>query len=225
MTWWHKLALGTVPVVGVCLCLLLLQISAAVPQFVSDARGLSGEGVTAFRSVNTTVGSVNTLVQHTTTRVDGLQTTQTKLNKGIDLLTHRLTDLCPDPKAVDAAIHPCGLIANADKTLSTARGTMGQVEVAANSFDKHQSTFYQQEADLNQKTQSTVADLDRFITSPDLLGTLHNVNETTAHVDATAGDIQFEADKLAHPPKKKIGFWGGVWAGAQVVHKISPPLF
>ena len=74
MTWWHKLALGTVPVVGVCLCLLLLQISAAVPQFVSDARGLSGEGVTAFRSVNTTVGSVNTLVQHTTTRVDGLQT-------------------------------------------------------------------------------------------------------------------------------------------------------
>lgn len=232
MTWWHKIALGTVPVVGVVLCLLLFQISAALPRIVSDIHGMSGEGVVAFQSVSETTKSANTLVQAATKRVDALTSTQTKLNTGIDLLTHRLTDLCPAAKAVGLQIHPCGLIADADKTLNTARGTLGQVEVAARSFDQHQSVFYQQEADLAAKTEDTVGDLDRFLKSPDIIGTLRNLNTSSAalastanHADAVAGDIQFEADKIAHPPKKKLGIWGGIWAGAQVIHKLSPPLF
>lgn len=191
--------------VGACLCFLLFQISSTLPRVVSDLHGLSSEGVASFRSIDKTTGNADALLKAATKRVDALSTTQTKLNTGIDLVTHRLTDLCSAPQG-------CGLIPDASRTLNTARGTMGQVEVAARSFDQHQSIFYQQEADLAKKTETTVDDLDRFVSSPDLLDTLHNLDSsstalssTAKHADAVAGDIQFEADRIQK--QKKLGFW------------------
>jgi methyl-accepting chemotaxis protein len=209
------------------LCLLTLQISGVVVRVASDIDSITRTTNQTLVSAQKTTEASTGLVQAATKTVNGLGETQARLGTGIELLTHRLTDLC-----VTDGSHPCGVLADVEKTLNTARGTMGQVEVAAHSFDQHQTVFYQQESSLAAKTESTVSDMDRFISSPDLTATLKNLNDTSAalasttqHADRVAGDIQFEADKIAHPPKKKIGFWATVWAGAQVVHKVSPPLF
>lgn len=78
----------------------------------------------------------------------------------------------------------------------------------------------------------TLGDADGVIASPKIGSILTNVDDAAAatastakHGDAVMGDVQIEADKIARPPKKKLGFWGSIYAGAQVVHKLSPSLF
>lgn len=77
---------------------------------------------------------------------------------------------------------------------------------------------------LEASTHTTV-DLDRAINDPSIHQTAIHVESITASGDRIAGDAAFEADKLTHPPKVKLTFWGAVWAGIQYVHKLSPPLF
>lgn len=78
--------------------------------------------------------------------------------------------------------------------------------------------------------QADIKDGDATVKA--LTTTLVSANQTVADADATvlslkatAVDLQEEVHKLTHPTKKKLGFWGTVWAGAQIIHKLSPPLF
>lgn len=61
--------------------------------------------------------------------------------------------------------------------------------------------------------------------APTLSATADNVKRMTSDGARITKDAADEADRLAHPPKKKLGFWGGVWVGAQYVHKMMPPIF
>lgn len=55
-----------------------------------------------------------------------------------------------------------------------------------------------------------------------LIANSADITEHAAHMTELGDE---ELTKLTHPAKKKLTFWGGVWATAQVVHKLSPPLF
>lgn len=79
---------------------------------------------------------------------------------------------------------------------------------------------------------STAANLNTLMSSPAIAKSLVNIEETTAatalasqHAEGILKDGKEEADKFVHPAKKKLGFWGGVMAGANVAHKFMPPLF
>lgn len=52
-----------------------------------------------------------------------------------------------------------------------------------------------------------------------------NVQQMTANGARITKDAADEADKLVHPAKKKLGFWGGFWVGCQYVHKMMPSIF
>lgn len=78
----------------------------------------------------------------------------------------------------------------------------------------------------------SLAQLDNLVADPDVKATLANIAATSAatadsakHADGIMADVHEEADKIVHPPKKKLGFWGSIYAGAQAVHKFEPPLF
>lgn len=62
-------------------------------------------------------------------------------------------------------------------------------------------------------------------TLPTLSETTVNVKRMTADGARITKDAADEADKLSHPPKKKLGFWGGFWVGMQYVHKMMPSIF
>ena len=61
--------------------------------------------------------------------------------------------------------------------------------------------------------------------APTLSATAANVQRMTADGARITKDAADEADKLAHPKKKKLGFWGGFWVGMQYVHKLMPSIF
>jgi hypothetical protein len=224
MTWWHKLALGTVPVTGIFVCAVLLRVFLAEPAVFADLHATVKSFQVAADTGTTVLKSANTLAVSANTRVVALGTTQAKLDTGIDLMTHRLTDLCSAPQG-------CGLIPDASRTLNTTRGTLGQVEIAARSFDQHQSTFYTQEDALAARSQKTFADLDSFITNPDLTDTFHNVNitslafsHTAQNLDATTTDGKTWLHQKLFPTKKK-GFLSAFEATGDAAKHWMPSLF
>jgi hypothetical protein len=127
---------------------------------------------------------------------------------------------------------PCGLLADAAKTLNTARMTMGQIEIAANHEDKNLGTLDQQEATIYAGANDDVQALHALLASPDLLQTVHNLDTTSAAVadsavqaDGTLKDVHEEVHKLTHPPVKKVTFWGVMLGIGQTISKISPAWF
>ena len=55
--------------------------------------------------------------------------------------------------------------------------------------------------------------------------TIIDADSTVKSLDATAEDLQYEVHKLVHPTKKKLGFWGTIWAGVQIARKFEPSIF
>lgn len=78
---------------------------------------------------------------------------------------------------------------------------------------------------LEKAATASVEHLDVVIADPDIPSTLSSTAKITADAARITKDAADEADRLAHPPKVKLGFWGGVWAAAKYVHQFEPPLF
>lgn len=223
------IALGCVPALTLCVGVLLLQISGVVEYW-------RGQSVLLAAGVEDTLAQVNApcSVQGCGT-VAGLNRSVQRLGSTAAAASLVLQDVDGVVGTVNRPCGtklPCGTLADVAKTLGTARGVMGQTEIAVHSFDAHQDEFYRQEQNLAAAAQTMVADADELITSRVLTESLHNLDTTTAalasatqHADGVLADVHEEADKLVHPAKKKVGFWGALAAGAAYVHKLLPPLF
>ncbi len=98
---------------------------------------------------------------------------------------------------------PCGTVADVGKTLNTARLTMGQIEIATNSFDKNQDKFYQQEDQLYADSDGAAKSLNSILTSPDVYDSLHNVNTVTANLGQSTTDFQNKFHDFLYPPSCK----------------------
>lgn len=218
MTWWHKAALATVPVVGACLCLLLFQVSSLVERVDRDEGTFAAQIQQALTTVNAECGA--------TTHCGTLAEVDKTLTHTSDLIvqTQLAVRHADGVSQTEAALLP---VWNQRIT-----GTLNGVDTAVGDLDANQNKLTAAALPVFQQTEKTVADADQLVSSPYVVESLRNLDTSTAamseatrHADAVAGDIQFEADKLAHPPKKKLGFWGSIWLGAQAIHKLSPPLF
>lgn len=109
---------------------------------------------------------------------------------------------------------------------------VGETLGSINRLVDHVDDSVQSVAPVVANVDGAVTDARRFINAPELHDTLTNVVRASAsaadgikQADGILADGKEEADKIVHPPKKKLGFWGSIWMGAQAVHKLSPPLF
>jgi hypothetical protein len=95
---------------------------------------------------------------------------------------------------------PCGLVGDADKTLNTSRLAIGQVEIAANSFDQNETRFYQQEDQLFTDSDGAVKNFNTILSSPELTGSIQNINKVTFNLGQTTSDFQTKFHDLLFPP-------------------------
>jgi hypothetical protein len=139
----------------------------------------------AFQSAATSVQQTEQQVASVTEPlkgvVSGLQTTVTKIN-------------------AECVPGPCGLLSNTDKLLNTTRLTVGQVEIAANNFDKNEAHFYAQEDVLFTDSDSAVKHFDTLISSKDLSDAIHNGSVITGNLGQTTGDFQTKFHAFLFPP-------------------------
>jgi uncharacterized phage infection (PIP) family protein YhgE len=73
--------------------------------------------------------------------------------------------------------------------------------------------------------QDATTSLDELISDPNIGKTIANFETTSENAAVISTDGREVVERYAHPTKKKLGFWGGMFAAARIVSKISPPLF
>ncbi len=113
------------------------------------------------------------------------------------------------------------LTASLNETTQQATATLRSTDHAVKTMD---STIQAAQPVLD-NSSIAMGHLDALLTAPDLIQAMAHANAMTASGDRIMGDAAFEADKLTHPPKAKLTFWGGVWLVTQKVHSVLPPLF
>lgn len=183
------------------------------------------QGLPAVLTHVQTVSDAATGVLHAATPVvASFSGTAGKLNDTIDLTSHRLNDLCPLPSAIGAALHPCGTLADTNRTLATLRGTSGQVELSLLVFNRHESDLFTQESNAYAAMNKSVTDFDALVSNPDLKGTIHNGATITGNFAAISTDGKDWLHQKLYPTKKK-GFVSGFEAAGDVMMHWVPPLF
>jgi len=153
--------------------------------------------------------------------VAGLQTTESKLNDSIDLTSHRLNDLCPQPG--DTA-HPCGTLADANRTLAGFRDTSVQVAVSVKAFHQHEGDLFTQESEAYAALHKSVTDLDTLVSNPNLTGMLSDGKTITGNAAAVTTDGKIWVHGKLYPTKRK-GFISGAEAVGDFLKHYEPPLF
>ena len=160
------------------------------------------------------------VLAHTGTSLDKVDTAFAQTGNAMTAAATAVSSTANAANATLASVNrlcapgPCGLLADTAKTLNTVRGTFGQVEIAANHENRNLSTLDAQEAQLFQDSHSAIVgfstletgltktntDLDVFVTSPDLTGTVHNFGTITANFGTMSTDANNKFHAFLYPP-------------------------
>ena len=117
-------------------------------------------------------------------------------------------------------------IGNVNHTVSALQGTANAASQTLHGASLDLSTLNDSIAATKPLIEAGTATVKHYdAMAPTLSATAANVQRMTAAGARITKDAADEADKLAHPPKKKLGFWGSVWVGMQYVHKMMPSIF
>jgi hypothetical protein len=95
---------------------------------------------------------------------------------------------------------PCGTVGDVGKTLNTTRLTLGQLEIAANNFDKNEDHFYKQEDQLYTDSDNAVKQFDALLDSPDLTTALHGGAVTATNFGLVSTDFETKFHTFLYPP-------------------------
>lgn len=201
----------------VCIGAVALDSRVALTEIRANVKGVTDKAGLELDSLKTATDSVSNSAVQTMSAAQG---TVNLLNKSLKPL---LAGLVPIEAGLADDVEVAG------KVERDARLSLDNVNKAA--IDER---FYFEEdlPPLMAAVQTDIVDVGDTMTSaktlianPDLPRFLKNSADITAHAEHVSEMGDEELTKLVHPTKKKLTFWGGVWAAAQVIHKLSPPLF
>ena len=171
------------------------QIVARVSQTFTAADAAIVNVNTATSKIGAAFTNAATSVSQAETDVRGVSTQLSGVASGLQYTVTLVNAPC--------APGPCGTVADVNKTLATFRGTAGQIEIAANTFDKNESHFYSQEDQLYNDSDAAVNHLNSLLTSPDLSATIRNTSTITYNLGETTGDFQTKFHSFLYPPACK----------------------
>lgn len=164
---------------------------------------------TVFTAANAAITNVNTATLQIGSAFTSAASSLSQTESDVRTSTNQLNKVTLGIQQTVALVNapcvpgPCGTVADVAKTLNTIRLTSGQLEIAANTFDKNESNFYLQEDQLYSDSEGAVKNLDTILTDPDLTETIHNSSVITANLGKTTGDFQVKFHDFLYPPPCK----------------------
>ena len=200
-------ALASVVVVAGFVCVFLMQLSAEVKR----ADVALSSSIATLTQVQATLEASSAKVDGVTGKVGGLIdafTVDARLAGGTLVSVNR-----------GCVPGPCGTLADVSKTLNTARGTVGQVEIGANHWDRNLTTLDAQELELYTQLDAAVQgvrpvedealiatrDLDALATNKDVPLVVKNLANGLGSLDsmlATGDAVETKAMAgYLHPSK------------------------
>jgi hypothetical protein len=176
----------------------LTAINAPCPKLakVDPPCGLITRLSIVANTMNATFGKLNTDLDKAGTVEDGATQTLYNVNRPCG--------------TVGGTLAPCGTLADVNKLMNTGRGTLGQLEIAANHEDRNLTTLDNQENTLFTDFHATLGTADAGLTrfnflmnDPSILQTEQNVaaiSGTGAHMLFTFDQVETKATQnYLHP--------------------------
>lgn len=160
-------------------------------------------------SANASITSVNSAVKQAGNTLSRVSQTTSDVGEQVGEFTKQASGVAAGLQKTVALVNapcipgPCGTVADVAKTLNTSRLTLGQVEIAVNSFDKNQTRFYQQEDRLYADADQSFNHFNTLLTSSDLTGSIHNLNTISYNLGETTTDFQTKFHGFLYPPPCK----------------------
>lgn len=202
---------------------LALHIAAKVPDLTATVNGAN----TALATINKPKSGMLSMVDDTI--LQGRLTIDAT-NKVLIHEQNQLSTLDADIAALSS--HTDATLAALTQTAGALTGTANAATTTVQGLQPVESNAAALIANVNTQTtplfahvDATLQNVNTLVANPNIPLMLTHVEGMTASGDGILADAKFEADKFAHPPVKKLTFWGGVMAGAEVVHKFEPPIF
>jgi len=189
-------------------------------------RRLVEQASTTFSAVNAAVAHLNSATDQLSESVANVSTSITQTEADVRGVTTQFQEVAIGLQKTVSLVNapcvpgPCGTVENANKTLATVRGTFGQVEVAANNFDKNEDHFYTQEDQLYADSDASMKSLDALLSSPDLNATIRNSSTITYNLGQTTGDFQNKFHTFLYPPPC-IGWKCHIKTGYEIISNGS----
>ena len=201
---------------------------------------LNSIGVSIIVALSLTVWGGFGLCHHLIVAVDGYQAAPTlsKLNAALDTINRPC-----------GGGHPCGTLANADKAMVkvgdilvtsqyqekdvalAAEHDMGAVDGLAAHLNGTADALTGTANGAIAAAKPLLVDADTAIRSantqinnPYIADFEKHVDGMSASGDSMLADAAWKTHQLLHPDRVKLGFWGTIWAGAQYIKSLEPPI-
>jgi hypothetical protein len=221
------LALITLIAVGASLLVLLLQVSSAVKRSDVAFNGVLAEMSGAIEGLNGVTAKADRTLDEVN-RPCGVRTGGSLMPCGtLATVNKAVVDLGDITIATQLQVSQTGkLIAHSSELLDgiavDVHGEMTEAQSATRAITE--SVTAAQPLLVN--AAKTTQDVDALVLNPAIPKTLVNVQAMTASGAGILDDARIEADRLAKPNKKKLGFWTGVDATMLWIHsRVLPPIF
>lgn len=213
--------------VGASLFVVLLQVSAAMKRSDIAVNSVLGELGSAIAGVNGVTAKADATLDEVN-RPCGIRTAGQLMPCGtLATVNKAVVDLGDITIATQSQVDQTGkLIAHSSQLLDgiavDVHGEMSEAQDATKAITQTVSAAQPLLANAAKTTQ----DVDALVLNPAVSKTLGNVQAMTASGAGILDDARIEADKLAKPNKKKLGFWTGVDSTMLWIHsRVLPPIF
>jgi hypothetical protein len=167
---------------------------------------LANQASATLTASNAAIAHVNTATDQVGTAFTSAATSVTQTEADVRNLTTQFGGVATGLQKTVALVNapcvpgPCGTVADIGKTLNTSRLAIGEVEIAADDFNKNEATFYSQEDQLYQDGDTAFKNLDSLLASPDLNTAIHNTGTITNNLGQTTTDFQNRFHAFLYPP-------------------------
>lgn len=183
---------------------------------------VAAEVSTTLSAANTTIANANSVITQAGSTFSSVAGSISQTEKDVRGVATQLNGVAAGLQKTEALINapcvpgPCGTVADIGKTLNTGRLAIGQVEIAANSFDKNQTHFYKQEDQLYKDADQSFNNFNTLLSSSDLTGSIHNFNTISHNLSKTTTDFQTKFHDFLYPPPCK-GFKCWIKTGYEAI--------
>jgi septal ring factor EnvC (AmiA/AmiB activator) len=217
---WVKLVVAAALVFAlVCAGVVLLHVNRTLTQADATIAAVTKE----VAAVDTTRKTVDDLLVQTTVLVTDADDAATKETDTLDSVNKQVTATLANLNTTIVA-----LTANQDAITDHVNATLDATTITIKDIAPVLASLNTTVKNAN----TTVKDADTVIKDQNIQKTLASVSsiaassaETSQHVDTVTGDVAFEVNKLVHPDKKKLGFWGTTNAIVMYLNHFIPPIF
>ena len=228
LTWFSKIRLWEV-----ALSVFLAFSCYFLWRTVQIEENLSAQATATFAAADASITHLNAATDQLAAAVTNVSVSISQTESDVHGLTTQFGGVAVGLQKTVALVNapcvpgPCGLVSDTAKTLNTTRLTLGQLEIAANNFDKNEDRFYLQEDQLYADSDKSVKDLDALLSSPDLNAAIRNTSTITYNLGQTTTDFQTKFHSFLYPPPC-VG-WKchikGIYEGVRIGSQFAEPAY